>query len=208
MRVLSVITFLAAVLMFAFIGSGRDLEQAFRQKPPQQSAQLQPPIDEQAGEALREIRIQLQDAEAAEPLAGNSGEVVHYVDRKGVSHFVDGLEKVPEQYRSTADVNHQLPKITKSDFKFPAVEQPPKKERTSAKKVEAFVTSWCPVCRQLEDFFKANNISYQRYDIEKSKTGAELYRSLGESGVPIVRVGGQVFRGFNPEQLAQVLSKR
>ena len=57
------------------------------------------------------------------------------------------------------------------------------------KKVEIFVTSWCPYCRKLEAFLKQSQIEYTRYDVEKDEKGARLFEDLGGEGVPLVRVG-------------------
>jgi glutaredoxin len=75
--------------------------------------------------------------------------------------------------------------------------------------VEVFVTSWCPYCTKLESFLKKEGIDYTRYDVEQDAKGAEIFRSIGGSGIPVTRVGSQVVPGYDPEAvLAAIESQR
>lgn len=71
--------------------------------------------------------------------------------------------------------------------------------------VEVFVTSWCPYCKRLELFLRSRNIQYTRYDIEADWQGQRLYWDLGGGGVPIVRIGSFVMRGFDPDAITKAL---
>ena len=72
--------------------------------------------------------------------------------------------------------------------------------------VEVFVTSWCPYCKSLEAFLQARNIPYVRYDIEADSQGESIYRRLGGGGIPIVRIGSVVMRGFDPDSILRTLA--
>ncbi|MCC6955020.1 MAG: hypothetical protein IT290_12955 [Deltaproteobacteria bacterium] len=73
-------------------------------------------------------------------------------------------------------------------------------------KIEIFVTAWCPYCQRLEKFLKANNVSYKRFDIEKDGPDANRrYRELGGGGVPIIKIGTQIIRGFDEAYLRTAL---
>ena len=74
-------------------------------------------------------------------------------------------------------------------------------------KVEVFVTSWCPYCRALEAFLKEQDITYTRYDIEKSSYGRRRYQELGAGGVPVMLIGSEVIRGFNRDAIYEALEK-
>lgn len=76
-----------------------------------------------------------------------------------------------------------------------------------AKRVELFVTSWCPYCQQLEAALRASKVTYTRYDIEKSQEGARKYRALGGGGIPITKVGDAVIRGNNPQGVLAALGR-
>ena len=73
-------------------------------------------------------------------------------------------------------------------------------------KVEIYVTEWCPYCRRLEGFLKANGVAYKRYDIEKDgKDARRRYVELGGGGVPIIKVGSTVMRGLDEGALRREL---
>jgi len=69
------------------------------------------------------------------------------------------------------------------------------------KKVEVFVTDWCPYCVKLETILKTNHIQYTRYDIERSAEGSRLFYRLGGEGVPMTRVDQAVIYGYDPEKI-------
>jgi glutaredoxin len=73
-------------------------------------------------------------------------------------------------------------------------------------RVELFLTDWCPYCRKLEAFLKANGVPYERKNIEKDASFKAEYAKLGGGGIPITRIGGkEVVRGFSPERIGQAL---
>ena len=72
---------------------------------------------------------------------------------------------------------------------------------TQTKKIEIFVTSWCPYCRKLESFLKKSNIKYTRYDVEADAKSAQEFEQLGDTGVPVARVGKEVIHGYDPEAI-------
>ena len=80
-------------------------------------------------------------------------------------------------------------------------------ENTSVqnKKVEIFITDWCPYCKKLEEFLSSNKINYKKYDVENSAQGRDEYSRLGKGGVPIIKVGDRVIRGYNPEAILRAI---
>ena len=73
------------------------------------------------------------------------------------------------------------------------------------KKVDVYLTSWCPYCRKAEDFLKEKNISYDRHDIERDSEARTAYRKLGGRGVPLIRVGDRIIYGYDKGQIAAAL---
>lgn len=137
------------------------------------------------------------------------GEVVRYTDNSGRTHYVESAERVPEQYRSQLNGAKPLPGITKLPS---ATYQDTYKKKTTAlrgtsKTVEIFVTSWCPYCSKLESYLNSKSIRYTKYDIEKSETGRQIYNQIGGGGVPVVRIGSSVLRGFDPNAIEQHLKR-
>lgn len=85
--------------------------------------------------------------------------------------------------------------------------QPYKRPGAGGNRVELFVTSWCPYCRQLESFLIKNNVDYTRYDIEEDFWAKAEHQRMGGGGVPVTRVGKTVLRGFSVPELSEVLRR-
>jgi glutaredoxin len=105
---------------------------------------------------------------------------------------VDDIEKIPEKYRD------QVKTTTTS----------PASPRRTRARVEIFVTSWCGYCQKLEKFLKSKRIRYSRHDIEKSTSARRRYEKLGGMGVPVVKVGSHVIRGYDPDAILKRLGRR
>lgn len=75
------------------------------------------------------------------------------------------------------------------------------------KKIEIFVTEWCPYCKSLEKYLKLRGWSYKRYDIEHDAVGMKRHHSMGGGGVPVVVIGGQILRGFNPMEIESAMGE-
>ncbi len=73
------------------------------------------------------------------------------------------------------------------------------------KKVEIYLTSWCPYCAKMEKFLKQNKVDYERYDVEKDTAAYRVFSELGGSGVPLVRVHSKVIYGYDPEAVMEAL---
>jgi glutaredoxin len=73
--------------------------------------------------------------------------------------------------------------------------------------VQILVADWCPYCRKLEDFLNSNGIRYDRLDIERNVKAAMLYQQLGQGGVPIVKIGSDIIRGYDPGAILRALKK-
>jgi mycoredoxin len=71
-----------------------------------------------------------------------------------------------------------------------------------------YSTEWCPYCARARKFFKANNIPFREYDIEKSSEGQAQYEQLGGNGVPVVLINDQVIHGYDESALREALAHR
>jgi len=74
-------------------------------------------------------------------------------------------------------------------------------------KIILYATEWCSYCAKARDFLSEKNIEYYEYDIEKSPEGAAQYERIGEKGIPILLIDGEVVRGFNPTKILALISK-
>ncbi|MDD2943438.1 MAG: glutaredoxin domain-containing protein [bacterium] len=134
--------------------------------------------------------------------------VYFYTDGSGQKHFYSDLKSVPEKYRSQVQDEDALPELTKTnDVQVVAgkMTQAGKPQRRFNKSVSIYVTASCPHCRNLEKFLKENSIPFRKYDVETSAVGGREYEKLGGGGVPIIKVGKKVIRGFNQVALQDEL---
>ena len=72
-------------------------------------------------------------------------------------------------------------------------------------KVKLYMTSWCPYCQRMIQYFEDNNIDYVAYDIEKDKKAGNEFRNYGGTGIPLVVVGKTVISGYDPEKVKAAL---
>ena len=149
---------------------------------------------------------------------GACADVIRYVDDSGQTNYVSDPDKVPDKYKGQLSNQKPLPEITKlparefdqqlksaQDADLPRPEVAPRGAPSRSGKVEVFVTDWCPYCRKLEAFLKQNKVSYTRYNIDSSKKGAQLHKQLGGGGVPVTKIGSQVFHGFDQAGISSAL---
>lgn len=75
------------------------------------------------------------------------------------------------------------------------------------KKVTIYSTPTCHFCHAAKDFFDANNVAYENFDvatdIEKRK---EMVDMTGQMGVPVIRIGDDVIVGFDEGKIKDLLA--
>jgi glutaredoxin len=77
-------------------------------------------------------------------------------------------------------------------------------------KVTMYTLSTCPWCRKTKQFFTEHNIpfDYTDYDLADAATQAKITQELdaeGAGGFPLVRISGQVVKGYQPLRYAELL---
>lgn len=77
------------------------------------------------------------------------------------------------------------------------------------KKVEVYLTDWCPYCRKLEKVLKANGIEYIAYNVDLDfKAKRRLKMLSGNTGIPFTVVDGRKVYGYAPEKIIAIVNKR
>ena len=66
-----------------------------------------------------------------------------------------------------------------------------------SKKVVMFSSTFCPACAQAKDFFKAHEIDYLEFDIEKSTAARSYFERLGGRGTPFLLINNRRMQGFS-----------
>ena len=77
-----------------------------------------------------------------------------------------------------------------------------------APKVVLYGTTWCGYCKKAKSYFRANNIAFTEYDIEKSASAKRDFKRMGGGGVPLILVGEKRIRGFSPSKFAKAYTSR
>lgn len=72
--------------------------------------------------------------------------------------------------------------------------------------VDMYTTSWCPACKRARTIFQALGVDYTNYDIEKSEEAARRRATKNiQCGVPVIDIDGQLFCGFDPDEIGPAL---
>ncbi len=82
---------------------------------------------------------------------------------------------------------------------------PPSQEALNNGAVVLYSTSWCGYCEKTRDLLDSHDIEYYEYDIERSKDGYNQYKALGGNGVPVLKVGSEVVKGYDVSAMKKVL---
>ena len=140
--------------------------------------------------------------------------LIKYVDNTGRLWVVDRIEAVPQRYRVEKPKPALNPPGASTSFAGAAAVPGQQANAltpaiSAAQKgpIEVFVTSQCPVCKQLEQFLQKNGIIYNRYDLESDQEGKAKYSKMGYSSVPILTIGPKVLEGFDPDQILAELGR-
>lgn len=124
-------------------------------------------------------------------------EIYKWVDEKGNTHYSDSK---PDHLPATtvdAPINHYRYQA------LPAPEFEPEESR-SARPVVIYTTSWCRYCKKARSYFAANNIRYVERNIETSAQARREYDRLQGTGVPILRIGNTLMRGWDQSRFEKI----
>lgn len=71
-------------------------------------------------------------------------------------------------------------------------------------RVVMYSTDWCGYCRRARRYFRANDIDFVDYDIEKDKSAKRRYDRIGGRGVPVILVGDKRMNGFSQRRFDSI----
>lgn len=75
------------------------------------------------------------------------------------------------------------------------------------KKVTIYSTPVCHYCNMAKDYFNANNIAYENFDVSADQDKRrEMMEKSGQLGVPVILIDDNVVIGFNKPKLAMLLN--
>lgn len=72
--------------------------------------------------------------------------------------------------------------------------------------IKIYTTLTCAYCRMAKEFFKANGLAYEEYDVSADMAKQqEMIAKSGQFGVPVIEVNGQIVIGFNKPRIVELL---
>ena len=74
------------------------------------------------------------------------------------------------------------------------------------KHVSIYTTPTCHFCQMTKEYFKANNVAYEEYNVAADAAKrAEMMQKSGQLGVPVIFVGEDMVIGFDKKRLDELL---
>jgi glutaredoxin len=146
-----------------------------------------------------------------------------FVDASGAVRFVPTLDAVPPEWRSRVGFVEMSspPPLSPADAQRirekrtahvvlrerPAAGADSGGEKTgdADSSVVLYGADWCGACRRAKEFMDENSIAYDERNVDEERWRDEMVAKAGPGGIPVIDVGGQILRGFNPQRLQQLL---
>ena len=76
-------------------------------------------------------------------------------------------------------------------------------------KVVVFSTSSCSWCRRAKRYFRENRVPFKEVNVEKDPAAVrDLVRKTGQTGVPVIKIGGAWIVGFDKGRIEKELARR
>lgn len=73
-------------------------------------------------------------------------------------------------------------------------------------KVVVFSTPTCSYCNMAKSYFREKGIKFTDVDVSRDQSAArDMVRRSGQSGVPVIDIGGKIVVGFNRPQVNALL---
>lgn len=125
-------------------------------------------------------------------------DIYKWVDENGKTHYSDSKpDHRPAETVNPAINTYQHQAISDSVFHRDEATSPPGP-------IVMYTTSWCGYCKKARKYFAANNIRYIERDIETSAQAKREYDRLRGTGVPVLRIGETIMRGWSESRFEKI----
>jgi glutaredoxin len=145
-----------------------------------------------------------------------------YIDERGTVRFVASRDELPAQWRDRAgtvemsSMPAERPADRRSEFD---------RRRARARAVLAqsepvgghsglddgvflYYATWCGYCRKAKAHLDERGVEYDLRNVDQPVIMAELESETGSGSIPVVDVGGQLIRGYDPAKMDQLIAAR
>jgi glutaredoxin-like YruB-family protein len=69
-------------------------------------------------------------------------------------------------------------------------------------RVVLFSTTTCSWCRRAKKYFKEKRVPFKEINVERDPEAArDVQRKTGQTGVPVIKIGGRWIVGFDKEKI-------
>ena len=76
----------------------------------------------------------------------------------------------------------------------------------SQPRVIVFSTPSCSFCNMAKKYFREKGIRFRDVDVSRDQTAArDMVRRSGQSGVPVIDIGGKIIVGFDRPKINKLL---
>lgn len=73
-------------------------------------------------------------------------------------------------------------------------------------RVIVFSTPSCTYCNLAKKYFRENRIKFRDVDVSRDQAAArDMVRRSGQSGVPVIDIGGKIIVGFDRQKINRLL---
>ena len=81
----------------------------------------------------------------------------------------------------------------------------PEKKKTQPR-VIVFSTPGCTYCNLAKRYFREKQIRFRNVDVSRDPSAArDMQRRSGQTGVPVIDIGGKIIVGFNRQKINKYL---
>lgn len=82
-------------------------------------------------------------------------------------------------------------------------------ETGSQPRVIVFSTPTCSFCNMAKKYFRERGIRFKDVDVSRDQAAArDMVRRSGQSGVPVIDIGGKIIVGFDRPKIDKLLGLR
>lgn len=71
--------------------------------------------------------------------------------------------------------------------------------------VVLFSTHSCGYCKKARRYLEGQGVAYQEFFIDDSEQAYDQFKDLGGRGVPLLVIGDEVIKGYNPSAISEAL---
>lgn len=74
------------------------------------------------------------------------------------------------------------------------------------RKVKIYTTHFCAYCELAKDLLNQQGIEFEEVNVQEDRAAAmEMIKKSGQTGVPVLDIGGKIIVGFDREKILEAL---